>query len=755
MKKFIKAFSIGLLCLLMTWTGLRMAQAITASTIYSRISYQKQHWDVPIEAWRQLVVADLNSICTSVTSLGTTVANWVTSVDTPILINATPTYIAANSFTLPADYTSILTAGRRLLVDQGQDAAVGNTVVSAVYAAPNTTVTLTYNNLTGNIQAVSYYGTRSGTVTYGSGDILTSEYGSPSWANLQAAVAVANASGRRLVVTPGNWPITDDIVITAPVYNVPTGIFQVATTKTLTLNASFEAGLYQVFSCTGTGKVVFGPGAVKWLHPEWWGAVPDNSTICNISIQAAMTACSYTTGVGTVFLSAGQYKITTDLMVPIFTSIIGVSPDKTTIEANGCNGLVFDTSVGATSLGTKIFSGFTINGTSCGTKSGMTNTVPASLSYKVEGLDITNIRISNFGWGMKWMGLWNSRIHDNVYIYPCDVAIAIWGKSVSNVISGVNLEYAAVVGSAGAKRGIDINSVTYGDGSNPYPEALTINGGTSFYNFDRAISHNLGSQIFIDHCFLGECVKHGILTNGASNNGFSITNCWIQMASTTGAVYGIRSQGAPVGGPFHGQNIIRDCQISGYGAVANQYGISLENNAFVWIVEGNTLFDFTEYDIFLSGISSYGMVNVAKNDCRDGKSIAIVSTAAQSTINVDDNKFVGPVEISATNSGIINIGRNNGTYSTYVKGYTTIASGNTTGTTIFATMYGAPPNWANSGTYGVYPILRILGTENVDLGRVYGTCDGTKVDITCTTAPGANKRVYWEVVAYTLKDLGW
>ena len=45
-------------------------------------------------------------------------------------------------------------------------------------------------------------------------------------------------------------------------------ILSIATVITLTINGSFEAGLYQVFS--GAGSIIFGEGVTKEVSPEWW-----------------------------------------------------------------------------------------------------------------------------------------------------------------------------------------------------------------------------------------------------------------------------------------------------------------------------------------------------------------------------------------------------------------------------------------------------------------------------------------------------
>lgn len=83
-------------------------------------------------------------------------------------------------------------------------------------------------------------------------------------------------------------------------------ILQVATGKTLTINGSFEAGLYQVFDCVGTGKVVCGAGSVAAVYPVWWGAKRDGVTDDLAAISAA--AASLTHG-GTFRFSPGTYTI--------------------------------------------------------------------------------------------------------------------------------------------------------------------------------------------------------------------------------------------------------------------------------------------------------------------------------------------------------------------------------------------------------------------------------------------------------------
>jgi hypothetical protein len=59
--------------------------------------------------------------------------------------------------------------------------------------------------------------------------------------------------------------------------------------STLTINGPFEAGPYQWIGSNVT--VVFGPGAVHEVFPEWWGADPNGNAATNLSaVQAAINS---------------------------------------------------------------------------------------------------------------------------------------------------------------------------------------------------------------------------------------------------------------------------------------------------------------------------------------------------------------------------------------------------------------------------------------------------------------------------------
>lgn len=139
--------------------------------------------------------------------------------------------------------------------------------------------------------------------------------GDPNYgATVQSVVTAIAAANVTLRIPAGTWNITDNLIIPANVHlKVERGaVFAVATTKTLTINGGLEAGLYQIFSCAGTGKVVFGPGAVKEVYPEWW---TENITPGTTDMTAALLAAiAAVPTYGTVSLQPISYKVTQTLV---------------------------------------------------------------------------------------------------------------------------------------------------------------------------------------------------------------------------------------------------------------------------------------------------------------------------------------------------------------------------------------------------------------------------------------------------------
>lgn len=113
-----------------------------------------------------------------------------------------------------------------------------------------------------------------------------------------AAAAVANKSliigSYSIISSPAN-PLTANIkVLSGQLISISTG-------QTLTINGSLDAGLYQIFSCAGTGKVIY--NGTK--YPQWWGAVANGTTDDHAAIQAAIDS-----GIGPIVLPSGSPNTT-------------------------------------------------------------------------------------------------------------------------------------------------------------------------------------------------------------------------------------------------------------------------------------------------------------------------------------------------------------------------------------------------------------------------------------------------------------
>jgi len=192
--------------------------------------------------------------------------NWAIEDQIVTMIPVTCTYSDADTFTLPGDYTSRFAAGAVVQVQVAAGMAY-STVASSSYAAPTTTVNLSDTVLTDPITRVYVVATRDGLWPNGPGYVVARDYGTDR-AALETADAVAAAADKELRITYA-YTIDDDVTLAAPMVTVQPGVpFAVATTKTLTINGSLDAGLYQIFSCTGTGKVVFAAGST--VYSGWF-----------------------------------------------------------------------------------------------------------------------------------------------------------------------------------------------------------------------------------------------------------------------------------------------------------------------------------------------------------------------------------------------------------------------------------------------------------------------------------------------------
>ena len=116
--------------------------------------------------------------------------------------------------------------------------------------------------------------------------------------------AVDAASGNTVLLPTGTYRIGSDITVPGDVTLWLIGKLSVDTGVTVTINGKVEAGLYEIFS--GSGSVTLAAKSVREVYPQWWGAVGDDSTDNASAFNAAMTAAQ---NIGQMCIPAGVYRI--------------------------------------------------------------------------------------------------------------------------------------------------------------------------------------------------------------------------------------------------------------------------------------------------------------------------------------------------------------------------------------------------------------------------------------------------------------
>jgi hypothetical protein len=137
------------------------------------------------------------------------------------------------------------------------------------------------------------------------------------------SVAIEAAHGKSVLIESAQ-SLTKSLIVppNVAIVIVRGGSIAMAASVTLTINGTFEAGLHQVF--TGSGTVTFGVGSVAYIVPEWWGAKCDGIFDDTLAFQKALNVK------GDVHVSGGTC-IVSDLVMYGNTKLRGV-PGKTKLK---------------------------------------------------------------------------------------------------------------------------------------------------------------------------------------------------------------------------------------------------------------------------------------------------------------------------------------------------------------------------------------------------------------------------------------
>ena len=170
-------------------------------------------------------------------------------------------------------------------------------------------------------RAIGWNSTGTGITNYATSSVTTTDFDNFSNYGNSATAAVAAIGGTEQAV------VCNTVVTLSSATVIPATMEVIAVkgcaftlgNYNLTVNGAFNAGDYQVFSLTGTGKVVF--GSIKEILPEWYGAVSDGSlssvatdnyvpfthvlnTIANSTVKTVRITGRYYIGTTLVLLNA-------------------------------------------------------------------------------------------------------------------------------------------------------------------------------------------------------------------------------------------------------------------------------------------------------------------------------------------------------------------------------------------------------------------------------------------------------------------
>ena len=147
--------------------------------------------------------------------------------------------------------------------------------------------------------------------------------------NLRAAITYASTNKLTLLVQ-GTHAVdySDTVPSTLAIKHSQGGLFTIATGVTLTINGPFEAGLYRVFDCVGTGKAVLS-NYTEYINIIWYGA-GNGGNITNLLQQIVSFHDK-------IYIPSGEY-IVENLKIYANTQIKGDGPTKTVLKPETTSG---------------------------------------------------------------------------------------------------------------------------------------------------------------------------------------------------------------------------------------------------------------------------------------------------------------------------------------------------------------------------------------------------------------------------------
>jgi len=362
------------------------------------------------------------------------------------------------------------------------------------------------------------------------------------------AVAAIGATSSVLYI-PNEQSVTGDVTVpaTLTLKFSPGGFLGIATGVTVTINGNIDAGLTKIFSCAGTGKVVFGAGAVKEVYPQWWGASPSASAAINTAaIQAAIDSTPLG---GKVYFPMGIYSYTGIIIRPgvnlkgsgWWRSSAGVSSGTVLMNVStvGEHAITFDNSVVhvmGTSIDDLVVNGNLLSG------DGLHIVGNAEIPAVTE-LTVNHCLIrGNGGWGNRIKWSWA------ITFNGCHIIENALGGSLLEInANAVSFFGCHTQGNFGCGlKGTEFTGLTYIGGA----IEGNSNGSTAYNEIDLS-----GGMINIQTYIEG--LTAPVLINLGVCDGISIKGSWLSFTAEQTAIKAYGINGYPVKGLSVSGNIFR------------------------------------------------------------------------------------------------------------------------------------------------------------------------------------------------------
>ena len=514
------------------------------------------------------------------------------------------------------------------------------------------------------------------------------------YTNPDDAITAIGANNKTLLVTEAE---TCDFNFTVPA-NVCVkfergGRWTINTGITVIFNGQIDAGLWQIFTLTGTGVIKFGGGKVSEVLPEWWGI---DGTADEVEINQAITAVAPSlpgnpwdipanTYATVVRLRSGIYNIADTVTIPSYVKVRGSGIVNTKLVSSINNATITRTDIAFVDGGagedtiTTVAGNFVTAGFATGDRIIVTGSASNNKIYTIVEVAATTITLATgvltaeaagasvtindstpvitagtFGTPAYYISLGGFSINGgNLNSTGIAIYVARWELSDIEVVSckldgyyfynssigyGYNL-YAKYCGDSAGYAGIKLDGQGSGYGEN----AVSFYGGEVSSCYDGVIV-NYGNGITFSGCTIEGNDRHGFNVTAGFN--LSILGCYFESNAVVTA-------GASIWGTLNYAHI-DSCAFTNAGtngdkciALTSGVGTTITNNMIPNITSPKAFIGQTDEtvasgDFTFVRVSIYGnsgpsdstpLFSANLQTCVDAKEIANPNYASTNYIN--------------------------------------------------------------------------------------------------------------------------